>query len=54
MLCCCRNARCRWATGGQLEELACLQPSDIAYVELNDSQERPAGSKLDTVPILQC
>ena len=37
-----------WATGGQLEELSCLQSSDIVYVELNDSYLRPAGSKLDT------
>lgn len=37
-----------WATGAQLEELSCLQPSDIVYVELNDSFQRPGGSKLDT------
>ena len=42
-----------WATGGQLEELTCLQPSDIVYVELNDSYLRPAGSKLDTPEFLR-
>ena len=42
-----------WATGGLLEELTCLQPSDIVYVELNDSYLKPAGSKLDTPEFLR-
>ena len=42
-----------WATGAQLEELTCLLPSDIVYVELNDSFLKPIGSKLDTPEFLR-